>query len=183
MALLVTGCGQLGTRPTASAKTPEATSGINAPASNANSGNREVNMDDELLNYGKHFGELSVENQRKELTLVMQALSRNKRDTNNRLKAALIYSLPGSRLRDSARALPLLIDLQRDKPTEEDINALVSLLRDFVEERQRLEESNSRLTVKVRDEQQRIDDLQLKLDALKNIDKTMIERSQGINKK
>ncbi len=143
---------------------------------------RERQVDDELLIYAKRFGELSADNQKKEFAAVMQALSRNKKDTFNRLKAALIYSLPNSRLRDNTRALPLLAELQREKPLEEDVNALLYILKDYVDERQRLEDSNNKLAQKLKEEQRRADELQQKLDALKNIDKTMIERGQGSQK-
>lgn len=143
---------------------------------------REKHADDELLVYARRFGELSADNQKRELSQVMQALSRNKKDTFNRIKAALIYSLPSSRQRDNARALSLLAELQRDKSLEDDVGALVALLKDFVEERQRIEDNSAKLSLKARDEQRRADELQQKLDALKNIEKTLIDRGQGTSK-
>lgn len=181
MALALSGCGLIPGRPTAGT-TQNAERAPGEPLGIANSLDRERHADNELLIYAKRFGELSAENQKKEYALVMQALNRNRKDTFNRLKAALIYSLPNSRLRDSTRALPLLADLQRDKPGENEVNALVSILKDFVEERQKHEDSSSKLAQKIKDEQRRADELQQKLDALKNIDKTMIERTQGTQK-
>lgn len=143
---------------------------------------RERHADDELLVYAKRFGELPAENQKKELAQVAQILSRNKKDTFNRIKAALIYGLPNSRLRDNAKALALLTELQRDKTLEDDVGGLVALMKDVVDERQRLEDNSTKLNQKVRDEQRRADELQQKLDALKNIDKTMIERGQTLPK-
>jgi len=135
-----------------------------------------------LLLYAMRLGKLPLDQQKKELAQVMQSLNRNKKDPENRLKAALIYSLPSSRLHDNAKAIALWSELQREKEAEEDVAALVDLLRDVVEERQRADENLARLNQKVRDEQRRSDDLQAKLDALKNIEKTLIDRNQGTNK-
>lgn len=152
------------------------------PLGNNPSPDREQHADDELLVYAMRFGNLTLDQQKKELTQVLQALNRNKKDAFIRLKAALIYSLPNSRLHDNAKAIPLLSDLQREKSLGEDVVALVDLLRDLVEERQRADENAARLNQRVRDEQHRADELQAKLDALKNIEKTLIDRNQGTNK-
>lgn len=135
-----------------------------------------------MIDYGKRFGEMTAEQQKKEQAQVMQALSRNKKDTPARLKAAMIYSLPDSRYRDNARALSLLNELQREKLTEEEVASLIEIIQDFVEERQKLEDNAVKLNQKIKDEQHRADELQQKLDALKNIEKTMIDRGQGTSK-
>lgn len=135
--------------------------------------------DDEMLIYAKRFGELSAESQQKEYNRVMQALNLNKKDPATRLKAALILSLPDSRHRDNGRALPLLSELQRDKSLDDDIVALASIVKDYVEERQKLEENTLALSQKLKDEQHRAEELQMKLDELKKIEKTMMERSKG----
>jgi len=184
MALTLSACSQISNRPAGTVKpneTSPVTTQVTAPAVTSIPG-REFNTDDELLNYARHFGELSADNQKKEYVLVTQALSRNKKDQTTRLKAALIYSLPGSRLRDNTRALSLLTDLQRDKPNDEDISALISILKDYVEDRQKLEDINTKLSQRVKDAENRTDELQQKLNALKNIDKTMIDRGQGSQK-
>lgn len=122
IALALLGCGQAPTKPSAGAKPsepvkveppPSVECSTSTPLGIPGGLDRERNADDELLIYAKHFGELSVENQKKEYNQVMQSLNRNKKDTFNRLKAALIFSLPNSRLRDNARALPMLVDLLR----------------------------------------------------------------------
>ncbi len=143
---------------------------------------REKHADDELLVYAKRFGELSAESQKKEWQLVSQELTKNRKDIFNRLKAAIIYAVPNSRLRDNTKALVYLTELLREKQLEDDLAAFVSLLKDFVEDRQRGDENSYKLNQRIRDEQHRAEELQQKLDALKNIDKTMIERGQNINK-
>lgn len=143
---------------------------------------RERHADDELLVYAKRFEELSAENQKKEQALVMQTLGRNKKDTFTRLKAAWIYSLPNSRFRDNTKALAVIAELQREKNLEDDVSAVIALMKSFIEDRQKLEDNSLRLNQRIRDEQHRADELQMKLDALKNIDKTMIDRGQGTRK-
>lgn len=141
--------------------------------------NRDRYSDDELLIYVKRFGDLSAEEQKKEFLQVTQALNRDRKDILNRLKAALVYGLPASRHRDTARARTLLSELQREKGLDENVAALVAILKEYLDDRQKLEENATALAQKAKDEQRRADDLQRKLDALKNIEKTMIERSRG----
>jgi hypothetical protein len=140
---------------------------------------REIHNDNELLAYAKRFVELSAENQNKEYTRIMQALNRNKKDSGSRLKAALIFSLPDSRHRDNSRALSVLTDLQRDKLLDDDTRTLMGMLKSYVEERQKLEDHSAMLGQKLKEEQRRAEDLQQKLDELKNIEKTMLDRSRG----
>jgi hypothetical protein len=152
------------------------------PVATGNKIDREHHIGDELLVYAKHFEELSADNQKKEYMQATQDLSRNRKDPLIRLKTALIYALPASKQRDNARAIALLSELQREKLPEEDIAGLVTILKEYVEDRQRNDDNAAKLAQKIKDEQRRADDLQTKLDALKNIDKTMIERGQGSSK-
>ena len=69
----------------------------------------------------------------------------------------------------------LLDDLARDKYLDGDRKILTLIMRDYIAE-------NNRLGIKARDEQKRADALQQKLDELKNIEKTMLEREQGNRK-
>jgi hypothetical protein len=147
----------------------------------------------DILTYAQRFGELSPEAQKKELAQATQAVSRNRNDTKSRMKVALIYSLPASRHRDNERALALLEELQRDViHADSNTRALASVLKDYVLERQRLENSAAKTGQKAAEEQKRADaeqkradteqkradDLQLKLDELKNIEKAISERYQ-----
>jgi len=133
----------------------------------------------ELLAFALRYGDLSADNQKKEYALVTQALGRDKNDLASRMKAALIFGLPSSRFRDDERALALLDDVLRDKRTEVDTRALAGLLKDYIGEHQRLADSATRADQKATEEQKRADDLQQKLDELKNIEKTLTERGQA----
>ena len=125
----------------------------------------------DVLDFAESYGELSLEGQKKEL----QQNSQNKNDLTSRIKVAMIYALPNSKLRDTNKAQALLDDLARDKYLDGDRKILTLIMRDYIAE-------NNRLGIKARDEQKRADALQQKLDELKNIEKTMLEREQGNRK-
>jgi hypothetical protein len=149
-----------------------------APSSPIPATTCDNSLDDELLGYAKRFGDLSADGQKKEYTLIMQSLSRNKNDTSSRLKAALIAALPSSRYRDNVRAISLLDEIQRDKRMDNETRSLTAILKDYVIERQKSDDNAAKLAQKAKDEQQRADDLQQKLDDLRNIEKALIERNQ-----
>ena len=108
------------------------------------------------------------------------------------MKAALVLSLPASRQRDNARALSLLDEIQRDNDADADTKAISALLKEYVSERQKLEENAAKLGTKHSEDlkrlealqlkadglQQKADSLQQKLDDLKNIEKAMTNRDQ-----
>jgi phage shock protein A len=90
-----------------------------------------------------------------------------------------------------------LWDVEHRDPNADSVaRAIAALLREYVTERQKLEENAAKLTQKVADDQKRIellqgksdalqlraDSLQQKLDELKNIEKTLNTRGQGKQK-
>ena len=129
----------------------------------------------ELLDYALRYSQLSAEAQKKEVTQLTQALAASKANMNIRMKAALVYGLPASHFRDQAKSRLLLEDLLHEKAIDSDTKALATILQDFLDE-------NAKLLEKNKDEQKRTDGLQQKLDELKNIEKTMGERDQGVRK-
>lgn len=128
-----------------------------------------------LLNFAEHFIDLSLESQKKELTQTSQVANQNKQDINSRIKVAMIYALPNSKLRDSGKAQFLLEELIRDKTVDKERKSLVGLLADYTND-------TNKLALKARDEQKRGDTLQQQLDELKNIERTMVDRDQRIRK-
>lgn len=152
-----------------------------------------VRNENEILAYALRYGMLSADEQKKEFALVMQAYNSNKDDLTNRMKAALVLSLPASRQRDNGRAIILLDDVQRDTRAESDTRAIAALLKEYVVERQKLEEGSGKLVQKLVEEQkrndalqgkaealqQKADSLQQKLDELKNIEKALTNRDQA----
>ena len=125
----------------------------------------------DVLDFAENFSELSFEAQKKELLQNSQSRS----DLNSRIKVALIYALPSSKLRDTNKAQALLEDLSKDRNLEGDRKIFILIMRDYIAE-------NNKLGSKARDEQKRADTLQQKLDEIKNIEKMMLEREQGNRK-
>ncbi|CAG0997601.1 hypothetical protein MTYP_02656 [Methylophilaceae bacterium] len=143
---------------------------------------------DNLLEFSAQFIELTVEAQRRELASVSQA-AQNKTDLKSRMQLALIYALPGSRLRDHSKALPLLEDLLNEKNLDNESKLLATIFRDHISDtnkaNQKMRDELKRTDAaqqKLDDTQKKLDELQKKLNDLKNIEKTMVDRDQG-NKK
>ncbi len=132
-----------------------------------------------ILAFSQDFPKLSLEAQRKELTRLNQTAAYN---AQSKLMLALAYGLPNSQLRDAVKAQSLLDEIATDKRMDEDSLILAAIMRDYISEL-------SKSAQKARDEQkradtaqQKLDELQKKLDDLKNIEKTMVDRDQGVKK-
>lgn len=144
-----------------------------------------VQVNEDLLDYIARFTDLPPDAQKKELSQILQALSQNKTDIILRSKAAVIYAIPASKLKDNAKAQSLLDDLLKEKTLDVKQKNLLLLIHDYVND-------SNKSTLRIRDEQkrsdaaaqkldaaqQRADALQQKLDDLKNIEKTMLDRDQ-----
>jgi FtsZ-binding cell division protein ZapB len=154
----------------------------------------EINIKNQgLLEFIGGFIELPIEVQRKELAQIHLSLLQNKDDINNRMKIAMIYGFPSSRLRDISKAQILLDDLLHEKTLDNERKTLVILLRYHIyennklsqrsrEEQKRadtLQQKADTLQEKLEDMQKRSEALQKKLDDLKEIEKTMVSRDRG----
>lgn len=130
-----------------------------------------------LLEFANDFSALPPETQKKELAAILHKISTNSDDLQQKTRAAIIYSIPGSKLRDALKAQPLLDELAREKQLGKEESAIVSILRDNSAE-------ITKLNQRIREEQRRADDnqqkagaLQQKLDELKQIERTMMQKS------
>ena len=130
-----------------------------------------------LLEFVDDFSGLSSEAQKKELANILRKISTNSSNLQQKTRAAIIYSIPGSKLRDPLKAQPLLDELARENQLSKEESAIVSILRDNSAE-------ITRLSQRLREEQRRADDnqqkasaLQQKLDELKQIERTMMQKS------
>ena len=181
VALLLNACAQVAAKPPSS--TTES-----ASAHHEHSGKPEVKAEtpvvsnNALLEYAQYFTELPADTQKKEVAILSTANGKEKLPLLTRSKLAIAYALPSSKTRDSQKAQILLDELLTEKTLSADEKNLFGVLRDFVGE-------NLRLLGRLRDEQKRADtaqtgmmNLQKKLDDLKDIEKTMIDRDQGPKK-
>ncbi len=139
----------------------------------------------------------SAETQKKELAQLTASTAKSAQaSASTRLKLAALYGLPNSRVRDAAKAMPLLDELLRDAALDSESRVLATLLRDYQLE-------SNRQAQRLRDEQKRgdglqarlnglqstadsaqakADNLQRKLDELKNIEKSMTDRGLRTDK-
>jgi len=131
------------------------------------------------LAFAYEFPKLSLEEQRKKLASLNQVSAP---DARTKLELAIAYSMPTSRVRDYAKAQPLLEELLTDKTLDAETIGLVGVIQEY------LNDANKN-SLKAREEQkradstqQKLDELQKKLDDLKNIEKTMVDREQGVRK-
>lgn len=132
-----------------------------------------------LLAFTQDFPKLSLEAQRKDLTTLNQTAAQN---AHSKLRLAMAYGLPNSRLRDTNKAQALLEEVIADKRLDEESLILAAIMHDYISEL-------NKSAQKTRDEQKRadatqlkLDELQKKLDDLKRIEKTMVDRDQGVRK-
>lgn len=131
------------------------------------------------LVFAYEFPKLTLEEQRKKITSLNQVSTS---DTKAKLELAIAYSMPNSRVRDYAKAQPLLEELLADKTLDVETIAFASVIQEYLND-------TNKSSLKAREEQkradntqQKLDELQKKLDDLKNIEKTMVDREQGVKK-
>ncbi len=144
----------------------------------------------ELLSFIESYSNLAPDAQKKVFAATNQALADSKSNLMQRAKTAIMLALPTSRLRDPAKAQALLQDLLRDDSLDSQENALLGLLYEYAQD-------DSKQSQKSRDDAKRIETLQQKyetlqqkhealeqkLNELKNIEKTMNERSTKTDSK
>jgi len=114
----------------------------------------------ELLGYTQRFAQMSADEQRREIGALNQVLARD-RSSYSRVKLGLLYALPGTVVQDDARALAVLEPVAGGTGALKQLGALVY---GQVSER-----------VKV---QKRADQLKDQLEALRDVERSIIERGQ-----
>lgn len=124
---------------------------------------------DELLGYFQHLKKLPGNQLGKEHDNARQAFVKEASEIN-RVRLAMVLSMPSTPFADDARALDLLDPVIRSRQTS--MYGLAFLLATYIQERRKLEGNVQSL-------QQNLQGLQQKLDALKSLERSLIEREQG----
>jgi hypothetical protein len=114
----------------------------------------------ELLGYTQRIAQLGAEDQRRELGAASQALARD-RTNYSRVKVGLLYALPGTAIQDDSRALAMLEPVAGGTGA---LKQLAALVHAQVAERMKA--------------QKRADQLKEQLDALRDVERSIIERGQ-----
>jgi len=122
---------------------------------------RPISNVESLLLYYRHIGKLEESQLSREHEIASNAYAREGTDFN-RVRLAMLLGLPNSALSDSTRALELLEPVTKGEGGE--FSALAALLAAQLHERKRLD-ANAQ-------------DLQQKLDALKSLERSMMERKR-----
>jgi chromosome segregation ATPase len=132
---------------------------------------RQVSDLEALLAYYDQVRRLSPTEQVKEQDAVRLAFNKDKSDLN-RLKLAMLQALPNSAVRNDASAQALIDPLLKESDTRDaGLRAFAQLLNANLAERKKSDD-------RIRENQQEIEDLQKKLDALKSIEKSLIDRGR-----
>jgi hypothetical protein len=137
----------------------------------------------ELLFFCDNYSNLTPEAQKKAFNETNQALAENKNDISHRIKLAIMLSIPSSRMRDTNKAQNLLQDLLQENSLNPSESAFSSLLYEYTLDTNKQLLKNREDAKKLELIQQKNEVLDLKLNELKNIEKTMNERdSKPVNK-
>lgn len=117
----------------------------------------------------QRYGGLSSDELRRELATVNQNLARQRTDAN-RIRLAMLYALSRSTPQDEQRALQLLESVVKTGNGSPGVRQLAAVLQTQIAERMRA----------VRDEQQKADVAIQKLEALRNMERSLLrERARG----
>jgi hypothetical protein len=116
-----------------------------------------------LIHYAQRISTMTVEQQRREYGASNQAFTREK-DTMSRMQLALLLATPGASFRDAARAASLLEPVAAQGDASSPMRSLARLLY------AQLNENAS--------EQKRANQMREQLEALKEVERTIMERGQ-----
>ena len=153
-------------------------------------GNQSVTKQDHINNlllFIDHFSNDTLEAQKKLFNETIHALTENKSDLTERIKLAIMLSLPSSRMRDTAKAQNLIQDLLQENTLNPLDSALTGLFYEYVlddiKQAQKNKDDLKKLDLsqqKVELLQQKYDALDKKLNDLKTIEKTISDRDNKV---
>ena len=106
---------------------------------------------------------------------VKQNFVQNKSDAN-RTRLVLLLILPNTSFRDITSALYLLNEWPRDAKPITGLQSFRNLLMALLAEQQRLTHNMDELSLKLKEEQKRVEILQKQIEAIKNMEKNLILR-------
>ncbi|PZP64506.1 MAG: hypothetical protein DI596_01815 [Azospira oryzae] len=136
-----------------------------------------------LLDYYERLTNLQGPELAKEHERARQAYAKTRSDYH-RLQLALYGALPNAGAEEQMQSLNLLEPLVKSSEHRNaDLRRLALLLHGLIQEQRRLGESLNAASQKAKEEQKRADNLQQKLDALKSIEKNLIEREQRMRRR
>jgi glutathionylspermidine synthase len=140
-----------------------------------------------LLLFIDRYSNDTLDAQKKSFNETNRMLIENKLDLTERIKLAIMLSLPSSRMRDTTKAQSLLQDLLQENslnPTESAFAGLFyEYILDDIKQSQKNRDDLKKLDLnqqKLEALQQKYDALDKKLNDLKNIEKTISDRDSKV---
>ena len=132
----------------------------------------------EVLSFFQRIRAMSPDNLVAEYTLTLHALAMQRTDVN-RLRLALLLSLPHTSFHDDSRAAALAEETITNKVSENpELKPLALYIAAVATEQKRQEERYQMIVQKFKEEERRAGSQQRKLDALKTIEKDLINREK-----
>ena len=132
-----------------------------------------------LLHYSAYARKLGSKQLAEETERLRLAYAAEKTDFRL-LQYAIALSVPGTTAADHRRALQLIDPLtQPGQAHDTELRALASLMHANLTEQRRLEDGSASQAQRAREEQRRADDLEKKLEALKDIEKSLLRPDRG----
>jgi hypothetical protein len=132
-----------------------------------------------LLHYAAYARKLGGKQLAEETERLRLAYAAEKSDFRL-LQYAIALSVAGTTAADHRRALQLIDPLtQPGQGRDSELRALASLMHVNLTEQRRLEDGNASQAQRAREEQRRADELEKKLEALKDIEKSLLRPDKG----
>jgi hypothetical protein len=132
-----------------------------------------------LLHYSAYARKLGSKQLGEETERLRLAYAAEKTDFRL-LQYAIVLSVPGTTAADHRRAIQLLDPLtQAGQGRDSELRSLASLMHASLTEQRRLEDGNASQAQRAREEQRRADELEKKLEALKDIEKSLLRPDKG----
>lgn len=136
-----------------------------------------------LLDYYANLRTKTAAGQRQELDELRREFAAGSAEAV-RIKLAMVYLLPGAAIRNEGQAAQLLDPYARgDSRADSPFRGIAQLLLAHLDQSRRLEAGTQAQAAKLREEQKRSEELQRKLDALKEVERAMILKDQGVKTK
>jgi hypothetical protein len=136
-----------------------------------------------LLDYYANLRTKTATGQRQELEELRREFAAGSAEAA-RIKLAMVYLLPGAAVRNEVQAAQLLDPYARgDTRADSPFRGIAQLLLAHLDQSRRLEAGAQAQAAKLREEQKRSEELQRKLDALKEVERAMILKDQGVKTK
>lgn len=139
---------------------------------------------EELMLYYDYLHKQPAAELLKEYDKARQSLAQSRTDVN-RVRVALLLVLPNAPFHDTTAALGLLNELAKEtKTASPGLRGLAGMMAMLIAEQQRANNNVEDLSQKLKDEQKRADELQGKVEGIKNMEKNLIRRDRhGISAK